>query len=166
MIENLSRLVLHSLCFDGGGGGGGTQATTANMMPWGKYVPKITEQKYEQYLPQVAGRFGEGLSPEERQRYTGDIISSTGAQFKGAEKELTEGLARSGVQGGAKAEALSDLGRSKVMATSAGLSGLTGKDIDERRLNREELLRWIKAPSSPVQVGQTSTTTPSGGGGS
>lgn len=166
MIENLSRLILHGLCFDGGGGGGGTQSTTANMMPWGKYVPPITEKTYEETLPKLAGRFGEGLSPEERQRYAGDIISSTGAQFKGAEQALTEGLARSGVEGGAKAEALSDLGRSKVMATSAGLSGLAGKDIDERRLNREELLRWIKAPSSPIQVGQNTTTSPSGGGGS
>lgn len=139
-------------------GGGGTSTSTAQMMPWEKYVPKETYGAYKWMLPKVKSAYDQGLTPREERFYRGQILSDTASKFAGAEKELNEGLTRSGVQGGARAESISDLMRGKAIAGATGLAGLTGKDIEEKRASRDELRKLIGLPSSPVQTGSTTTT--------
>ncbi len=144
------------------GGGGGTTNTQAQMMPWAKYVPPETYAAYRGVMPQVMAKYGQGLSPQERQQYSGQILSDTAKQFSGAETGLMENLARSGVKGGAATEAYSDLARGKAIAGAGGLSQMVGMDIQRKDINLDNIQKFIGLPSAPIQVGSTSTSTPAG----
>ena len=150
--------------FVGGGSGGSETNTQANMRPWHRYVPPETYAAYKDILPKVQERYDKGLRPDERAQYTDEILTHATNQFSGAEKSLQERLGRSGISGGAAAESMSDLARSKAGAVAKGLSGLTRMDMETTDKNLDMIRKFIALPSAPVQVGSSTTTTPAGGG--
>ena len=161
----------------GSGSGGGTtttnNTTTNQTLPWAGYVPPETYAAYKNVLPQIEARATTGLTPEEKAYYTGQGLTDVNQATAGASKALTDNLARSGVKGGAAAEAYSDLARSSVTGKAGMVSQLQGMDITQKNANVDRLLKAIALPGSPITTGTTNTgvtnynpSGSSGGGGS
>lgn len=148
-----------------GGGGSSTQNTNYNMKNWEEYIPWEARSAYGWGYQPIKSRVGQGLTPEEKATYTGQITSGVGRAFQGAEKSLLGSLARSGVSGPDTTEALSNLKRNQAESLATGLSTLPQLDVKQKQQNIENLLNYVKIPSTPISIGGTSTTSYSGGGG-
>ncbi len=147
-------------------GGGGSSSTVNQTKSWAEYVPPETYEAYKQLMPKLGAKYDVGLTPEEKQYYTGQTMADTASQFSSAGKTLNENLTRTGVKGGAAAEAYGDLARSKAMAGSTGLASISGLDLQKKSENTSNIMKAISLPGSPIQTGSTTTYSPSKGGGS
>jgi hypothetical protein len=144
------------------GGGGGQYGYTGSdvnqkMLPWSGQVPPETYKAYQELLPKLKAKSDIGLTPEEKDYFTGQGLTDINAGFAGAGKTLGENLARSGARGGAVTEAFGNLGRSKVLGTAKMRSDLTGLDIAQKGTNFDRLMRAIALPNAPISVGQSGT---------
>jgi hypothetical protein len=148
--------------------GGGSQSSTTqyNFKPWQEYVPPRTGYYYSEILPKLywKAQNEEGLSPQEKQYYTGQILSRTAGQTAGAKESLRGNLARSGVTGGAAAEAFSNVEREGLKSRVSSLSNLEGLDINKKQQNLDTLAKYLSIPRAPVTSGGTTETSGGGGG--
>jgi hypothetical protein len=121
-------------------------------MKWEKYVPKETYAAYKVLLPQLQGRYGKGLTEQERQYYSGNMKSGIADQLATSQQGLEDNLARSGVQpgSGAGVEAYGNLARGGVMGLSNALTSLTGMDISQRQQNLANLMAALGLPQGPA----------------
>lgn len=152
-----------ALC-DGGGGGSSTSSTTYNLKPWHEYVPYSTAEALKKATWSAESRQGKGLTPEEQQYYRGNIISDVAGSTAGAQKALEGRLARSGVTGGAAAEAHGSVAREGLRSRVSGLSKLTGLDLQRKDINFEQLYKLLTVPKGPIVAGSTTETSGGGGG--
>ena len=164
MID-IGRWMEKNLLFFGGSDGGGSSTTTNTMMPWAQYVPPEAYAAYKKLLPDLQAKQDMGLTPDEKAYYTGQGLTNLNASYTGASKDLSDNLARSGIGGGARAEAFSNLGRSRVIGGATMGSDLIGKDIAQKGVNTANVMKAVGIPGQPAVTGST-TTGKSGGGGS
>lgn len=140
------------------GGGSSSGSSSPVFMKWEKYVPKETYAAYRSLLPSLQGKYGKGLTDQERQYYTGQMQSGIANQLATSKQSLEGNLARSGVQpgSGAGVEAYSNLERGGVMGLSNALTSLTGMDISQRQQNLANLMAALGLPQGPA-VGSESS---------
>lgn len=134
------------------GGGSSSGSSSPVFLPWERYVPKETSAAYKALLPQLQGKYGKGLTEQERNYYQGNLFSGIGKQTAGAQQALEDNLARSGVVpgSGAAVEAYGNLERGKVMGVSDALAKLTGMDIGQKQQNLANLMAALGIPQGPA----------------
>lgn len=134
------------------GGGSSSGSSSPVFLPWAKYVPKETYAAYKQILPGVQGKYGKGLTGQERDYYTGNMMSGISNQAAESQRSLDDTLARMGVStgSGAASEAAGNLERGKVMGISQAMSNLTGMDIAQKQQNFANIMAMLGLPQGPA----------------